>query len=89
MHRKCDGRWEHASHITNIAHKALSDNVFRTSELDKSLNYYLSQVVEAEVINSNISRAQEGNINELRELGVRDILRGEELWKPFVNTRHA
>ena len=79
MHRKCDGRWEHASHITNIAHKALSDNVFRTSELDKSLNYYFSQVVEAEVINSNISRAQEGNINELRELGVRDILRGEEL----------
>ena len=79
MHRKCDGRWEHASHITNIAHKALSDNVFRTSELDKSLNYYLSQVVEAEVINSNISRAQEGKINELRELGVRDILRGEEL----------
>ena len=79
MHRKCDGRWEHASHITNIAHKALSDNVFRTSELDKSLNYYFSQVVEAEVINSNISRAQDGNINELRELGVRDILRGEEL----------
>lgn len=79
MHRKCDGRREHASDITNIAHNALSDNVFRTSELDKSLNYNLSQVVEAEVINSNISRAQEGNINELRELGVRDILRGEEL----------
>lgn len=78
MHRTCDGR-EHASGITTIANKALPDNVFRTSELDKSLNYNLSQVIEAEVINSNISRAQEGNINELRELGVRNILRGEEL----------
>lgn len=79
MHRKYDGRREHASDITNIAHKALSDNIFRTSELDKSLNYNLSQVIETEVINSNISRAQEGNINEVRELGVRNFLRGEEL----------
>lgn len=79
MPRKYDGRREHASDITNIAHKALSDNIFRTSELDKRLNYNLSQVTETEVINSNISRAQEGNINELRELGVRNFLRGEEL----------
>lgn len=35
----------------------------------------------AEITNSSISRAQGGNVNEQRELGLRNILRGEELWK--------
>lgn len=35
----------------------------------------------AEITNSSISRAWGHNVNEQRELGLRNILRGEELWK--------
>lgn len=63
-----------------IAHKTFPDKVFRTLSYIKVLSIPLSSS-RSGVTNSNISRDQESNINEQRELGLINILRGEKLWK--------
>lgn len=66
--------------ILLIASKTFSGKVFRTLSYIKVLITPLSSS-RSGVTNSNISRDQESNINEQRELGLRNILKGEKLWK--------
>lgn len=66
--------------ILLIANKTFSGKVFRTLSYIKVLITPLSSS-RSGVTNSNISRDQESNINEQRELGLRNILKGEKLWE--------